>query len=186
MDLNANEFDLGGGYITDRGTWQSDYSETVDGKLYTGYALNDRVHTSKGIYLSLKDDNTTNPDTDATGAWRLDFSFSDVTVATAAAISAATAANKAKSDSVAQTAVCKEQTELANELNKHQPKIGEDGYWYYWNATGDTWVKTDTLARGGEYLVDMTDDDCDFVMTAGTGDPADIFEEDDCNLNINA
>lgn len=68
--LQANEIDAGGGYITDRGNWVSGFSETVDGITFTGYALNDIVHTARAVYLSLVDNNTTNPDTDSTGSWR--------------------------------------------------------------------------------------------------------------------
>lgn len=153
MDLlNANEIDAGGGYITDRGSWVNGFKETVDGKLFNGYAINDIVHTDKAVYMSLVDENTTNPDTDTSGSWR---KFLD-------------------------------KAAVMDWIKSKQPFVGSDGYWWVWDAAKDTMVKTDTLARGGEYLVDLTDDDCDFVMTAGTGDPADIFEEDDCNLNINA
>ena len=68
--LKSNEIDAGGGYISDRGNWVSGFSETVDGITFTGYALNDIVHTAKAVYLSLIDNNTTNPDTDTTGSWR--------------------------------------------------------------------------------------------------------------------
>ena len=68
--LKSNEIDAGGGYIADRGNWVSGFSETVDGITFTGYALNDIVHTAKAVYLSLVDNNTTNPDTDTTGSWR--------------------------------------------------------------------------------------------------------------------
>lgn len=70
MELKENEFDLGGGYIKDRGDWKEGFKETEDGIAYNGYALNDVVHTSKAVYMSLVDDNTTNPDTDETGSWR--------------------------------------------------------------------------------------------------------------------
>lgn len=70
MELKENEFDLGGGYIKDRGEWTEGFKETEDGIVYNGYALNDVVHTSKAVYMSLVDDNTTNPDTDKTGSWR--------------------------------------------------------------------------------------------------------------------
>lgn len=71
MDLlNANEIDAGGGYITDRGSWVNGFQETVDGKLFNGYAINDIVHTDKAVYMSLVDENTTNPDTDTSGSWR--------------------------------------------------------------------------------------------------------------------
>lgn len=70
MELKENEFDLGGGYIKDRGDWTEGFKETEDGITYNGYALNDVVHTSKAVYMSLVDDNTTNPDTDETGSWR--------------------------------------------------------------------------------------------------------------------
>lgn len=71
MELKENEFDLGGGYIKDRGEWTEGFKETEDGIAYNGYALNDVVHTSKAVYMSLVDDNTTNPDTDETGSWRI-------------------------------------------------------------------------------------------------------------------
>ena len=70
MELKENEFDLGGGYIKDRGDWTEGFKETEDGIAYNGYALNDVVHSSKAVYMSLVDDNTTNPDTDETGSWR--------------------------------------------------------------------------------------------------------------------
>lgn len=70
MELKENEFDLGGGYIKDRGDWTEGFKETEDSIAYNGYALNDVVHTSKAVYMSLVDDNTTNPDTDETGSWR--------------------------------------------------------------------------------------------------------------------
>ena len=70
MELKENEFDLGGGYIKDRGDWKEGFKETEDGIAYNGYALNDVVHTSKAVYMSLVDDNTTNPDSDETGSWR--------------------------------------------------------------------------------------------------------------------
>ena len=47
--LKSNEIDAGGGYITDRGHWVSGFSETVDGITFTGYALNDIVHTDKAV-----------------------------------------------------------------------------------------------------------------------------------------
>ena len=62
--LKSNEIDAGGGYIADRGNWVSGFSETVDGITFTGYALNDIVHTAKAVYLSLVDNNTADPDTD--------------------------------------------------------------------------------------------------------------------------
>ena len=70
MELKPNEFDLGGGYIKDRGTWVEGFKETSDGIEYVGYAINDIVHTDKAVYMSLVDENTTNPDTDETGSWR--------------------------------------------------------------------------------------------------------------------
>ena len=36
----------------------------------------------------------------------------------------------------------------ANEIADHQPIIGEDGYWYRWNAVSDRYEKTDDYAHG--------------------------------------
>ena len=45
--LKSNEIDAGGGYITDRGSWVKGFTETVDGIAFTGYALDEVVHTAK-------------------------------------------------------------------------------------------------------------------------------------------
>ena len=36
----------------------------------------------------------------------------------------------------------------AKEVGDHQPIIGEDGYWYRWNADNDAYEKTDQYAHG--------------------------------------
>lgn len=68
----ATKMNLGIVRFTDRGDWVKGYSFTseVSGDKVTGYLTNDIVHTSKGIYGSLVDNNTSDPDTDVTGKWR--------------------------------------------------------------------------------------------------------------------
>lgn len=68
----ATKLNLGIVRFTDRGNWVKGYSFTseVSGEKVTGYLINDIVHTSKGIYGSLVNNNTSDPDSDTTGKWR--------------------------------------------------------------------------------------------------------------------
>lgn len=119
--VGKNEFDAGAGYIVDRGDWQSGFEETVDGVVYEGYAIQDCVHTSKAIYMSLIDGNTTNPDTDTTGTWRVMVNKKDVNDATSAAKSATESAIEAASEARGEAETARVLTEegrsTLNELN---------------------------------------------------------------------
>lgn len=72
MADNTNIITLGSVAFTDKGDWQSGYSfvDADSGETVKGYDENDIVHTSKGVYASLKDGNTANPDEDSAG-WRV-------------------------------------------------------------------------------------------------------------------
>ena len=89
------EVDCGQSGFTDYGNWVSSFTETVDGIEFTGYPIGGRVHTPKGVYVSLIDDNTTDPDTDSTGTWRTDINLVPVTEATNHANNQASLANDA-------------------------------------------------------------------------------------------
>ena len=89
------EVDCGQSGFTDYGNWISGFKETVDGIEFPGYPIGGRVHTAKGVYVSLIDDNTTNPDTDTTGSWRTDINLVPVTEATDHANNQASLANDA-------------------------------------------------------------------------------------------
>lgn len=119
--VGKNEFDAGAGYIVDRGDWQSGFKETVDGVVYEGYAIQDCVHTSKAVYMSLIDGNTTNPDTDTTGTWRVMVNKKDVNDATSAAKSATESAIEAASEARGEAETARVLTEegrsTLNELN---------------------------------------------------------------------
>ena len=73
MELKSNEVNCGGTFPRDYGQWESGFTETVDGITYNGYAIGGIVHTESGIYMSLVEDNQTNPETDTTGSWRVWF-----------------------------------------------------------------------------------------------------------------
>ena len=62
---------------------------------------------------------------------------------------ATTAANTAATSSYNQTAKCKEATDLAEELNSHPQKQGENGNWWKWNPTTNEYEDTGIIARGG-------------------------------------
>lgn len=119
--VGKNEFDAGAGYIVDRGDWQSGFTETVDGVLYDGYAIQDVVHTSKAVYMSLIDSNTSNPDTDTSGTWRVMINKKDVNDSTSAAKNAAESAIEAASEARGEAETARQLTEegrtTLNELN---------------------------------------------------------------------
>lgn len=54
-----------------------------------------------------------------------------------------------RSDIIAKTNAANSAAAYANEMADHQPIIGEDGYWYRWDAEQDVYVKTDDYAKGG-------------------------------------
>ena len=60
-----------GVFITDKGQYTSGST----------YATGDIVHTDKGVYRSKTDSNSTNPDTDTTGAWETWCDLTDVAAA---------------------------------------------------------------------------------------------------------
>lgn len=73
MAEEKNIIELGSVSFTDRGDWQDGYSFTDEdsGEKITGYDEGDIVHTSKGVYCSMRDGNTANPDSDTSHqAWR--------------------------------------------------------------------------------------------------------------------
>ena len=89
------EVDCGQSGFTDYGNWVSSFTETVDGIEFQGYPIGGRVHTTKGVYVSLLDDNTTDPDTDTTGTWRTDINLVPVKEATDHAKNEASSASDA-------------------------------------------------------------------------------------------
>lgn len=58
-------------------------------------------------------------------------------------------ANTAAANSDKQTAECKTATDLAEELNAHPQKQGENGNWWKWNTETDQYEDTGIIARGG-------------------------------------
>lgn len=91
----ATKIELGLVGITDKGAWVSGYTFEDEGTTITGYDANDIVHTSKGVYKSNADGNTTNPDTDTTGAWDKWVDLTSMEEAAESATEAATAATAA-------------------------------------------------------------------------------------------
>ena len=70
LQLPNGYVDAGAAAMHDRGTWVNGFSESINGITYQGYAYGDIVHKASGVYMSLVDGNTTDPDTDTTSSWR--------------------------------------------------------------------------------------------------------------------
>ena len=62
---------------------------------------------------------------------------------------AATNADKAATSATSAASAANQAAAYANETADHTPIIGEDGYWYRWDAEQDVYVKTDDYAKGG-------------------------------------
>lgn len=61
----------------------------------------------------------------------------------------ATAETKRQEDTKAAIASSKAQTDLAQELNDHPPKMGDNGNWHQWDFSSHAYVDTGIIARGG-------------------------------------
>lgn len=113
MADNTNIIVVGNVAFTDKGTWVVNYSFESEGETITGYDANDIVHTSKGVFASLVDGNTSEP-SDTSTNWRL---WLDKTP-TAKAQSAADDANKAAATATAEAAEAKKQATAAQEKSQ--------------------------------------------------------------------
>lgn len=60
-----------------------------------------------------------------------------------------TAENKRIDDTLTALTESEKQTNLAQELNDHPPKMGDNGNWWQWNLSKHTYVDTGVIARGG-------------------------------------
>lgn len=82
-------------------------------------------------------------------AGRVDKSISNAQTATAAANAAAQTANTAASNADSATSASRTQTDLAEELNSHPQKQGDNGNWWKWDTKQKAYVDTGIIARGG-------------------------------------
>lgn len=60
-----------------------------------------------------------------------------------------TAENKRIDDTLTALTESEKQTNLAQELNDHPPKMGDNGNWWQWDLSKHTYVDTEVIARGG-------------------------------------
>lgn len=60
-----------------------------------------------------------------------------------------TAENKRIDDTLTALTESEKQTNLAQELNDHPPKMGDNGNWWQWDISKHTYVDTGVIARGG-------------------------------------
>lgn len=60
-----------------------------------------------------------------------------------------TAENKRIDDTLTALTESEKQTNLAQELNDHPPKMGDNGNWWLWDLSKHTYVDTGVIARGG-------------------------------------
>lgn len=61
----------------------------------------------------------------------------------------ATAESKRIDDTLTALTESEKQTNLAQELNDHPPKMGDNGNWWQWDLSKHTYVDTGVIARGG-------------------------------------
>lgn len=59
------------------------------------------------------------------------------------------AENKRIDDTLTALTESEKQTNLAQELNDHPPKMGDNGNWWQWDLSKHTYVDTGVIARGG-------------------------------------
>jgi hypothetical protein len=120
MADNKNIIVVGNVAFTDKGAWVENYSFESEGETITGYDANDIVHTSKGVFASLVDGNTSEP-SDTSANWRL---WLDKTAAVKAqsaaddANKAAGLANTAAATATAEAAEAKKQATAAQEKSQ--------------------------------------------------------------------
>lgn len=60
-----------------------------------------------------------------------------------------TAENKRIDDTLTALTESEKQTNLAQELNDHPPRMGDNGNWWQWDLSKHTYVDTGVIARGG-------------------------------------
>ena len=84
-----------------------------------------------------------------TAATNADTATAAANTATAAANTATTNANTAATKAGEATEASKAQTALANELNEHPQKQGDNGNWWKWNTTTKMYEDTGIPAKGG-------------------------------------
>lgn len=82
-----------------------------------------------------------------------DLSEQDKSAIQAPAIEAAKVADAATEESLAQTELCKEATDNANDTANHPTYIGTDNYVYIWNKATSSYDKTDIYVRGEAFSI---------------------------------
>lgn len=117
MADNTNIIVVGNVAFSDKGAWVANYSFESEGETITGYDANDIVHTSKGVFASLVDGNTSEP-SDTSANWRLWLDKTPTVKAQNAADDAnkaASLANTAAATATAEAAEAKKQAIAAQE-----------------------------------------------------------------------
>lgn len=111
--------------------------------------------------------------------WRLMINVQDCVEATSAAKTATTNANTATSNANTAASNANTKANLADEVAKNPPKIGDDGFWYYYNPTTKKYEKTNYVAKGGvEFPTFSVDTDTMQVQVETENDAANKFAVD--------
>lgn len=117
MADNTNIIVVGNVAFTDKGAWVANYSFESEGETITGYDANDIVHTSKGVFASLVDGNTSEP-SDTRANWRLWLDKTPTVEAQSAADDANKAASLANTAAATATAEAAEAKKQATDAQK--------------------------------------------------------------------
>ena len=81
--------------------------------------------------------------------WLLMINYQDVAKAITDANTAKNSANSAASSANSAASAANTKAALADEIARHPPIIGTDGFWYYYDLSSKEYVKTDYVAKGG-------------------------------------
>lgn len=126
-----------------------------------GYYINQAVQdpTSENWFVSRHGQKTADTDTPnmadlpadgkTNADWMLWTDLKSVKEAKEAATTAAGSANTAASSANTAATNANNKAALADKVAKHPPYVGDDGYWYYYNATTEAYEKSDKYAQGG-------------------------------------
>lgn len=128
--------------------WDAWFTKTKEDWNSFNTTANQAENSRVGDYASLREDILAKTEAANTAANRVDESILDVSREKESAIAAAKNANDSATEANQSTARANEAALYANEIADHQPIIGEDGYWYRWNAESDVYEKTDDYAHG--------------------------------------
>ena len=122
----------------------------------------------------------TNGKQTASDWWTLMVNMQDVVNATNAAITAKNQANTAKNAANTAANLANQKAAYADAIGQNPPKIGEDGFWYFYDPTQEKYLKTEYVSKGGiEFPTFSIDYSSMILQVENDNDTAHKFSIDD-------